>query len=692
MLLANEFNWVRADSLQPLSIEMVALLGGLVLAWRYRSNGLIAMFAISLPFNDVVYRLGPVTVSDILAIAIIITRPPRTRPWLVTPLLLWTCWALANTLLYSQSLYSFAYGFRFALVLLVMGTVDLSRPEAIQIVRVLRSVTILAAGVSLTQVVLWRIGLPINGVFAASGFIRPKGLSHEPSTSAAWFAMAIPLLSVSRSRRGRFDGWLAAAISIGLLLTASLSGFIIVAVQAIFFVIRAVKVPAYRRRLAVATCVAIPLLLLAVAMVGSQATLLVDKTEQLVDEYASGVRPTSLTDSSGREGDLLLLNAAPPSMLHGQGAFVAQESAAAIQEASGAYAPTANILITAAIDTGIIGLALLVLALAAAYVGARRELYRRFPAFVDGFAGFLAATLGQRLLAFPQPWFMLAVARGLNHPDENPADSAELDLARTESPDNRAGDVNVNTDVGNKVTPVSAVRRYPYSSALIVVLGIVLLTLGVGGRLQGQSVTIDLGRTGLNELAAGLDLPVVDAETYSAQDEAFYINHAYGSVSATVAGEVVVVAASADEPSAAQAVLESFADDYLAYRNADWISTFESARERSEALASRARGQIEVIDGQLAANSVDEATASQLVLARSELVSDLASAETDAQSYSVMLEDGGPMAVVGGPRTVSSSSFLLVVAAAAGVLVIVMVAVGQAMWRSLRAPEPPSGT
>lgn len=703
-MFATPSNWVRAESLQPLSIEAVALVAGLVLAWRFRHHGLVTMFALSLPFNDIVYRLGPITVSDILAIAILARRQP-SKPWLIAPLFLWMCWGFVSLALtvrspatLDPSLFSLSYGIRFALILLVMGTINLSEREARLCVVALRGVTILAAVVSVVQVLFYISGLPVAGVFAAGGFVRPKGLSHEPSTSAAWFAMAIPLLSVTRSRLGRIDRWLLTSIVIGIILTLSVSALVIVGVQLLYFTVRALRSPRFRVIVGRLSLAAVPLVIGAILFFGGQAGLLFGKAGNFVDEFSTGPRPTSLAEDSGRAGDLFLLSVEPPEVLFGGGLFVATPLAETIQTELGTYIPAANILITTAIETGVVGLAILMIALGYVLVGSYRSLRISAPDFVAGFGGFLAVTLGQRLLAFPQPWFMLAVARGLasgstggdpNHASSSGGGGAPEVTEPVEQLDNshrheaNAGEDNVKNDESRQIDALAAVRRFRVSTAAIMIVGLILVA-GAGVRVAGNdTVSVDIGQTGHRELAAALQLPINDAFSFNPSAEAFYINHAYSNITASVAGEYLVAKVTAGSTDEGFARLDEFSIEYLADRNSEWLAGLEAGQRIAEDGVVTLEEDLASIDQQLAGEGLTESTRTELVLTKTRFLSQLAGGESAIAAYQALLDSPGPIGVVAEPRSVPASTFRGLLILLAAVFVVIAVAVGQAVWRSL---------
>jgi hypothetical protein len=415
ILAANTHNFVRAESLRPLSLEAVALVIGVIMAWRRRSGGLLACYSIALPFNDVVYRLGPMTPSDIIGIALIVTQH-RRRDDLTRPLMYWLIWGVVVTFAVGAPFFSIAYTVRFVVILLVAAAAPGTRAEGRVCVEALSAVTILAASIAALQVVLWRVGFPIDGVFAAGGFIRPKSLSHEPSTASMWFALALPLLTVppwAMTRRRRLH--LAIAIAIGLATTASLSGLTVVAVLLAVLVVRYLR--QWRQR---TMYFAAGVLVIVIAVVAGgtvyrdQISEMAGKVVTFGNEYAKGSRPVSIDDVSGREGDLTLVEYFPPDWVMGHGMFSSPGLAQALEAETGVYAPASNVLVTTAIETGLIGLILFVYGMFVITLTVIRRHARDLPAFVAGFLGFEFALIGQRFLAFPQPWFMLGVARAMS--------------------------------------------------------------------------------------------------------------------------------------------------------------------------------------------------------------------------------------------------------------------------------------
>jgi hypothetical protein len=203
-----------------------------------------------------------------------------------------------------------------------------------------------------------------------------------------------------------------------------------------------------------------------------------------------------------------------------------------------------------------------------------------------------------------------------------------------------------------------------------------------------ETMSIDLGATGQSELAAGLDFEtVLEAYEFEADDEAFYINHAFDSVTATVAGEVVVLTAGADTREDAERELQGVADAYLETRNGRWIRALEAGLDRNERIAEQLQSEVDLIDEQLADGGLTEAATSQLVVSRSIIAGDLSDAMTDRDSFARMLDEGGPVGVVGGPREETGSSVRQLALLVAGILAVVIVAVGQAMLRSPRSPR-----
>jgi hypothetical protein len=689
MHVAQASNWVRAETLQPISIEAAALIAGLVLAWRYRSSGLAAVFALALPFNDVVYRLGPLTISDVLAI-LLIARRCRSAPWLVGPMFVWLGWAFAMMFLglrddsdLGSAVFSISYGIRFVLILLVAGTLNLSRSESLSCVRALRAVTILAASVSVVQVMFFRLGLPVNGVFAASGFVRPKGLSHEPSTSAVWFAMALPLLSVRDPHRRRFDGVLAAAIVVGLLLTASLNGFIVVGVQAVAGLGWILSRQENRDRAKLAFLVSVPIAMLVSILFGAQLGLLAGKVAQAAEEFSIGARPSSLADSSGREGDLVLLTAEPPPILGGVGPFASPAIAAQIQDERNTYVPASNIVISAAVESGVIGVVVLLGSLGAILMALWRRVGNQYPSFVAGFASFLAVLVGQRLLAFPQPWFLLAVVRGLN--DENDVKRASADrFADTSIPTATRGANDVQNESTRAIDPVGAVKRHLLSSTLIVLFGCVLVATAALRLISSERLAISIGETGQEELAAALELPIGPVYEFIPEEEVFFINSSFGDVTASTAGDTIVVTAASSDEDAAQAELTGFSEQYVKSENASWRDALDAGRARSSALAANLSSDIEVLDQQLGDGGLSEPARSDLVQTRAQYVRELATRESDVASYELLLESDGPLGVLGAPRPEPAATVLRLLVLGGGFALATAAAIGQAVWRDSR--------
>jgi hypothetical protein len=675
VLAVNAHNFVRASTLQPFSVEMIALLCGLILAYRYRRGGLLAWYVLSLPFTDVVYRVGPLLISDILGVALLLQRGRRGRPWLVSPLFFWIGWGFAINLVGSQSLFSISYAIRFAIILLVAGLSDLSQSEARTAVAVLRAVTILAAVISALQVILWRLGLPIDGVFAALGFVRPKGLAHEPSTSAAFFAMAIPLLMSPcfvRTERRRHDWPLLIAIVVGLGLTASLSGLLIAGVILFLKALRAVaRMPA--RALLAAIGVVVLLTGVGLYLFRAQTDYLTDKVAEYVDEYARDRAPATAAVGSGREGDLYLLHESKASAASGTGIFTSTETADRLLEERNVYVPAANIVVTTFVETGAVGLLLFLVAMTLVAVGVVRDLRSRSPDIVGGFFGFLAVLIGQRLLAFPQPWFMLALGRGL-----------DPELAAPERIEQRPAPT-VPTAKGERtMSSVSAqrvIRQYWRSILAVTVVGLILVGIGASRLGGGTTAEVRVGLTGQGERLAALELPESIAPEFDPDKEAVYVSSAF-ETSAVPQGTYVAIREKGSSLGDAKAKLEAITVPYLKTVNASWTAALQSARALVDQKVQTFTAQLADLDRQLADPALAPDARVPIAIERSTVSTSLSTAQLQSFSYSQISGTQDAVGVITGPDQVSSPNTRLLLLVTLGVFVVLVIAFGQAWWRA----------
>jgi hypothetical protein len=464
---------------------------------------------------------------------------------------------------------------------------------------------------------------------------------------------------------------LLAAIAIGLGLTASLSGVLITAVIAGWWAIALIRQLSGRAVLALGVATVL-VVAAGVEMFRGQVDYLVEKVALYVDEYA-GTGEVAGSAGSGREGDLVLLMAADPGVVRGDGVFTAPETGARLLEERGTYVPAANILIMTLVETGGVGLLLFLVALALVAVGVVRELGDRRPEYVAGFFGFCGVLLGQRLLAFPQPWFMLATARGLDQapPPEEPPPPIATGTPST-SPKG-AFDV-------DRTELSSAIRRYWKSTLIILIVGMIVVLAGVISLSSAKSAVVEIGSTGRSSEIAALNLPGGLSPEFDPVGEAARISTTY-SLAAVPAGSVVRVSADGGSVDEATRKLDAFVDDYLARVNTGWPEALEQAKVLGDETVRSLSAQISELDGQIQAAS-DAATVVPLSIERAELASDLAEAQLVAFSYEQLSPDEGPIGVVSGPDEEAPSRTRQLLVAAGAAFLVVCIAVGQAWWRA----------
>lgn len=240
---------------------------------------------------------------------------------------------------------------------------------------------------------------------------------------------------------------------------------------------------------------------------------------------------------------------------------------------------------------------------------------------------------------------------------------------------------------------VAAVRRYGRSVLAFLVIGILVAGVLTLRQLQLETATVDIAVSNDLQLLVGQNLPADVADDFDAQQESFYINHAYSGVddafdgvTASVAGEAVVVSASRESADDALAAVDAFLVEYLERRNAPTLAAYETALVRAEELSAFYGSEVERLDAALQDPSLSESARNELAVQRTNIFVQATASRADASSFRQLAEGDGPIVVVDGPRVASSGSASRLLLPIVALLLIAGIGIAQAWFRDTAKP------
>lgn len=439
----NQYNYIRVDTLQPVSIESLAILVTLVyflfLAFR-RQLTLEVVYFLALPFSDNPFRIAS-SMQPVEAVAILLVALNYRRVrlnYLILAGLLFVLYSLIGYVLGNvQDTFSLFYSFKFLLIGMVFSILT-KRAFALPVL-VMRFAVALAFLLTLLQIVLWLAGLPIHGIFFQGFFPRAKGLAHEPATWSIYILMLFPF--ILHFKLGR--AYLLMNIAT-LVMTLSTFGIVsALSFAAIRWALSLRSVRPFRPRvfrvkkkrllLLAVSVAALGVLMLAVPGLADSAAKLVsvfDKLAQYQQEFAQGLsggtRYTPQNDTSGRGLDFTYFRETfPQHWLVGIGSFNAPYTDQS--QISGT-----NFYMITPVELGVTGSAVLIFLLSLHYGVLLRNRQSKSVDFLAGSLNLLLMIAGIRCFGFSEVWYVqAAVLRTVQAPAANDKQPDAGDLEET---------------------------------------------------------------------------------------------------------------------------------------------------------------------------------------------------------------------------------------------------------------------
>ena len=370
-----------------------------------------------LPFSDKVYRVFDVQPLDVLAVMFVVKncgvlfkggRIPVSVS--ILPMLL-----LSGAYGYWRSgdFFGILYALKFYLAIIFCETLMRRRWAEVELLGFLslyRNMFLFSVIVVVLQVILWFLGMPISGIFYQVGLIRAKGLAHEPSTFGMWLVFSLPFLVYYHVNHERRIGKIYVTVAmflVGMMLTSS-----ILALASVIVLMIAWGILNFRRK---------PLKIMAVGLVlllgaASSAVYFNEQVEDTivpkVASYINEMMDPNAVDESGRGGDRQLVRIFHDNPHFGIGAFRSSrlfENAEINDVIVYDFIPAANTVLTTLVEFGVVGLICWVIFFFLFLRNISRYIIDANMVFVAGLVAWLFSMLGARLLAFYQPWLIVAL-------------------------------------------------------------------------------------------------------------------------------------------------------------------------------------------------------------------------------------------------------------------------------------------
>ena len=436
----NPYNYVRAQSLELVSIETLAILVAIAyfgyLVYTKQASLEAAMF-LAFPFSDFVFRVASVGPSEVLELMFILVNYRKIKLTYVGLMAgLFIIYGLIAFVAGTNGPFAVSYSIRFLLTALVFSI--LARTPFRLPLNVMRFMVIFCFAVSTLQVSLWLAGLPIHGIFFDGLVPRTKGLAQEPNPWSVYLVSLFPF--IFHFRLGRVY-WIMNLIS--LTLTMSTEGFVVLCA---FLLIR-MYLGGFRFRIKVAQARMAAFALFACLILawlrpealenGAKIVHVFDKVVIYVYEIseATGLhwidRPDLGLQTSGRGEDVMVLKTLFPTYyLFGIGSFSAREDLLRDKGlvANMTYGPQ-NTYLMFVDEIGITGCILLLPLLVMHYRTLLRHNNPQVRDFVAYSLGFLVMIAGTRVFAFHETWYTQACVFRFN---KKRTDAGEISAARAE--------------------------------------------------------------------------------------------------------------------------------------------------------------------------------------------------------------------------------------------------------------------
>lgn len=206
-------NYIRINTLSFNSIE-IYMLFFLFICFAYimlkankkLSMKLICMYILALPYTDIVYRFFNIQISEYIIITIIITDIFRNKVQVskcslikfmaIFSAILWMSTAVSYIFgRYSSNIfgikisasYSVLNNIKYMLTIYMINRIIVeidSKEKFFSIIDLIRFSGNITAITTIAQVIMYKMGFVVPGIFDMWGIPRAKGLSHEPGTNA----------------------------------------------------------------------------------------------------------------------------------------------------------------------------------------------------------------------------------------------------------------------------------------------------------------------------------------------------------------------------------------------------------------------------------------------------------------------------------------------------------------------------
>lgn len=412
----NEHNFIRADALTFGSVEFFAILGIIVYAIiKYRCS-LIPVYVLFLPFTDKVYRVADIQIADVLG-ALIVCRALLKNKFPINgyAVILFGFFALGGWVgvYFFGDYFSLLYIVRVSVIVLASISIadELRRSPALFLVvsKAYRFIVIFSVGVATLQALLWLLGLPINGVFWV-GYIRVKGLAHEPSTFGVWLALALPLIIQNKEavRKNTIDKPLLSAILLGTALTSSAAAFLTMCVISFFMIFNNPRISS-KKKIAGFAFLAFGGVVLATVF----REVFYENIFLKTAAYLAELMDPTLEDTSGRGGDRYLFLLLAESPFTGIGAFRSSRAGDVLAELGmDVYIPGSNFYMTTVVEFGLIVGPILLVMLLGWIFWTIRKTSKKNSQWGCSVVGWFFAISAMRIFGFHQPWLNYALFIG----------------------------------------------------------------------------------------------------------------------------------------------------------------------------------------------------------------------------------------------------------------------------------------
>jgi hypothetical protein len=412
----NEHNFIRAEALTLGSLEFFALLVIVIYSIiRYKGN-LIPTYVLFVPFTDKVYRIFDIQIADILGVLIICSAVFKNKlPLNGYAVIIFCIFEFGGWVggYYFGDFFSLLYIFRVSIIVLASIAIadELRRSPALfpVISEAYRFVVIFSVAVATLQALLWLLGLPIDGVFWV-GYIRVKGLAHEPSTFGVWLALSLPLIIQYKKLSGEItiDKLLLGAILLGTALTSSAAAFLTLCLVGLLMISNNPEISSGKKM-----HFFLGLIFGCIVLITAFNDIFYKNIILKALTYLSELVDPALEDTSGRGGDRYLFLLLAQSPYTGIGAFRSSKAGDLLAELGmNVYVPGSNFYITTIVEFGLIVGPLVLLVVFAWIFWLIRTTLKVKSQWGCSVIGWFFAISAMRIFGFHQPWLNYALFIG----------------------------------------------------------------------------------------------------------------------------------------------------------------------------------------------------------------------------------------------------------------------------------------